>query len=701
MKGKRIKSLTLVMALLVAAVLSGSIIYAEPTTDPEGGDLTELVGFNDLADLASIGVESGTYVQNTDFTLELMNDGAGEDGKYVKYTNTNTTDSAFVRISLDLGTLGVTTTDFSAYDELWFWQTNTFGIFGLYSFVELVTNDDKIFSVPNGDTIKYGSQDASWTSAATSFGIYTAVPGGAANWVRVPFASMKNVDGSGTAITEADLANIKAIKIALPINLYMNTLGVSIDSVSLFTADPEVIEVEPKITYAATPVNDTFVTGDSAITATKVILSGEEFVAGTMLGVAESEPVGLMTDNMAGTFYDFEVMNDDKGQSGNYFRFTAKDVPTFSYTNQIFSMLKFAPQQTDWSAFNELWVWADVTGFGNQFEGTDFSIQLYEKDPGSTSSYERWSIGAGKTAYYQDGTGWKAVNAWAGMMTRLPKDFKGWVRVPFSSFELVRIRGVGNETLDLEEVYSIVTGIPCDVNRIGYSMALDTFMLVSASSTPSVTAVDVDLEPMFDDYISNTVPVASIVKSIVDYGVTEFNVNVRSVAEVAGDLFTAIMGEDITVTINICDEDGDVLYSWILNGLDITSDSMADLTVEVLADDDGILAGKNGVAFSLAEYDSDFPGTLVLRYAVPEGIELVVVKMQGGTEGTTKYDVEDGWAEVEISDYGTYALIETEADQDQDDVQTSDISGASITVLILMLLLSGSVIWGRRLFAHK
>ncbi len=694
MKGKRVKSLFLVMVLLVSTVLYGSFIYAEPTTNPEGGELTELVNFNDLTDLSSIGIESGTYVQDTDFTLELMNDGAGEDGKYLKYTNTNATDSAFIRVTLDLAALGITTTDFSAYDELWFWQNNTFGIFGLYSYIELVTNDDKVFSILNGDSFKYGSQDTSWTTAATSFGIYTPVPGGAANWVRVPFSSMKNNDGSSAVITDTELANIKAVKIALPINMFMNTLGVSIDSLSLFTADPEVIETEPKITYAATPVNDAFVTGDSSITATKVILSGEEFAAGTMLGVAESEPVGLMTDNMAGTFYDLEVMDDGKGQSGNYFRFTAKDVPTFSYTNQIYSMLKFDPQQSDWTAYNEIWVWADVTGYGNQFEGTDFSIQLYEKDPSTESTYERWSIGTGKPAYYQDGTGWKAVNAWAGMLTRLPKDFKGWVRVPFSSFELVRILGVGNESLDLAEVYSIVTGIPCDVNRIGYGMSFDTIMLVNASSAPSVTAADVDLEPQFDDTVSNTVPVASIVKSIVDFGVTEFTVNVRDVTEVPSDLFTAIMGEDITVTINVCDAEGNVLYTWILNGLDITNDVMADLTVDVLIDDTEILGGKDGVAFSLAEYDSDFPGTLILRYKVPEGIDLVALKEQGGTEGTEKYAVVNGWAEVEISGYGTYALVETEAETD--DVQTSDISGATVSALIMMLLVSAVLIYFSR-----
>ena len=683
------------VALATAIIMAAVLIFpaaAVPTTNPEGGEILSLVSFDSLSDLSNIGIEPGDYVQGTDFTLELKDDGSGESGKYLAYTNMNATDSAFIRVTLDLSALGVSTTDWSDYDELWFWQNNTFGIFGLYTYVELITADDKTFWIPNAESFKYGDQTNGWTTAQTAYGIYTPAPGGEANWVRVPFASLKDTS-SGEAITEADLENIKAIKFALPINLYMNTLGMSIDSVSLFVADPSVIEEEPRITFKNTPVNDAFVTGDSSITETKVILSGEEFEAGTMLGVASSEPVGILSDNMAGTFYDFEVKDDGKGQSGKYFQFTAKDVPTFSYTNQIFSMLKFDQPQTDWTNYNEMWVWLDVTGFGNQFEGTDFSIQLYEKDP-TGDLYERWSIGEGKPAYYQDGSGWKAINAWADMMTRLPKDFKGWLRIPFSSFELVRILGVGNETLDLGDVYSIVTGIPCDANRIGYSMKLDSIMLVKSTAVPDVTAEDIDLKPVFDDTVSNVVPVSSILKGIDDFGMKDFVVYVKDVSEIPSDLFTAIMGEDINVEIRVCaGENGEVKYTWIINGKDIESDVTANLTVSFIEDAASILGGKDGLAFALEGIDDQaLPGRMKLKVRVNEAFTAITLNTFDGKlkPAANNIAVTDGWATVEIDGYGTYALTAgTEP-------VPSTKDSAAVFVLAAVALLAAAAVFSRK-----
>ena len=102
------------------------------------------------------------------------------------------------------------------HDELWFWQNNTFGIFGLYTYVELITGTTK----PSGFRTPKASStvpDKWLDNGPNRYGIYTPAPGGEANWVRVPFGSLRT--SSGEAITEADLENIKAIKFALPINL--------------------------------------------------------------------------------------------------------------------------------------------------------------------------------------------------------------------------------------------------------------------------------------------------------------------------------------------------------------------------------------------------------------------------------------------------------------------------------------------------
>ena len=169
MKGKKFKVLSIMVIMLISILSSTYTSMAVSTTNPEGGDLITLMDFDTLTDLGDVGIEPGAYVQDTDFTLDLMDDGAGDSGKYIKYVNTNTASSDFVRMTLNLNDLGISTTDFSAYDELWFWQQNTFGIFGLYIYVELITNDDKIFWIPNGGDFNYGNQSIGWTSAVTIF----------------------------------------------------------------------------------------------------------------------------------------------------------------------------------------------------------------------------------------------------------------------------------------------------------------------------------------------------------------------------------------------------------------------------------------------------------------------------------------------------------------------------------------------------
>ena len=254
---------------------------------------------------------------------------------------------------------------------------------------------------------------------------------------------------------------------------------------------------------------------------------------------------------------------------------------------------------------------------------------------------------------------------------------------------------MGNETLDLGDVYSIVTGIPCDANRIGYSMKLDSIMLVKSTAVPDVTAEDIDLKPVFDDTVSNVVPVSSILKGIDDFGMKDFVVYVKDVSEIPSDLFTAIMGEDINVEIRVCaGENGEVKYTWIINGKDIESDVTANLTVSFIEDAASILGGKDGLAFALEGIDDQaLPGRMKLKVRVNEAFTAMTLNTFDGKlkPAANNIAVTDGWVTVEIDGYGTYALT-----AGTEPVPSTKDSAAAFVLAAVALLAAAAVFSKKR-----
>ncbi len=227
-----------------------------------------------------------------------------------------------------------------------------------------------------------------------------------------------------------------------------------------------------------------------------------EMTVGMKLGDKPSDTLKFITDASVGEHgYDMVVTDDGGGQNGKYGQITVHGVPNdFSYANPIFDLTRYPGKEkvNDFNGFEEMWIWVDATGFGDQMTkdpstdedipGFDFSFQLYEQDwkdgkkvPGK---FERWAVVDGGEYYIQDGSGWKTMTAKAAMMTTLPKDYKGWLRLPFDNMEIVAILGIGNMKLDLNYVVNFTLGIPMDESTIGKTMKIDSIVLYSSSALP-------------------------------------------------------------------------------------------------------------------------------------------------------------------------------------------------------------------------
>lgn len=230
-----------------------------------------------------------------------------------------------------------------------------------------------------------------------------------------------------------------------------------------------------------------------------------EMKVGMKLGDKTSDTGKFLTDASIGTHgYDMVVKDDGKGQNGKYAEIAVHGVPNdFSYANPIFDLTRYPGKEkvNDFNGFEEMWIWIDAVGFGDQMTkdlttgddipGFDFSFQLYEQDwkdgkkiPGK---FERWAVVDGGEYYIQDGNGWKTLTAKSAMMTTLPQNYKGWLRLPFENMEIVAILGIGNMKLDLNYVVNFTLGIPMDASTIGKTMRIDSIVLYSSKEIPSPT----------------------------------------------------------------------------------------------------------------------------------------------------------------------------------------------------------------------
>jgi len=220
-----------------------------------------------------------------------------------------------------------------------------------------------------------------------------------------------------------------------------------------------------------------------------VIWGMDAFATGMRMGEPDSDTKKYVADNLAGSAYEWTIREGTGGQSGKYGEIKVLSVPAFSYVNPILDFTKLDSPPSDWKAYSELWVWVDLAGFGPQEDGTDFSIQAYERDYKDGSpvegKFERWAIMTDGIYYLQEGTGWKELVTKKHMITPLPKDYKGWVRVPFSSMDVVALLGAYNCVFDKEEVISVVLGIPCDESRVGSSMKIDSIALFAEAGSPT------------------------------------------------------------------------------------------------------------------------------------------------------------------------------------------------------------------------
>lgn len=228
-----------------------------------------------------------------------------------------------------------------------------------------------------------------------------------------------------------------------------------------------------------------------------------EFAVGMKLGDKTDDKGKYITDASIGSHgYDMVVKNDGKGQNGKYAEIKVNDVPNdFKYVNPIFDLTRYPGKEkvNDFNGFEEMWIWVDIRGFGDQMTkdpvsgkdvpGFDFSFQIYEQDwkdgKKVAGKFERWAIAEGGEFYLQEGNGWKKHTAKAAMMTTLPQNYKGWVRVPFSSMEIVAILGIGNMKLDLNYVVNFTLGIPMDESTVGKTMIIDSIVLYSSKSMPA------------------------------------------------------------------------------------------------------------------------------------------------------------------------------------------------------------------------
>lgn len=228
-----------------------------------------------------------------------------------------------------------------------------------------------------------------------------------------------------------------------------------------------------------------------------------EFTVGMKLGDKTSDPKKYVTDNSAGpNTYEMTVKAAPGGESGKYLEITAHGkVNDYDYTNPIFDLTKYPGKNVmnDWTGYDEMWCWVDTNGFGDQIntnkttgkvtEGLEFAFMLYEQDVKDgkkvDGKFERWAIKTGGSFYVQEGSGWKELKSDNLMISRLPKNYKGWLRMPFSSLDCVTILGFGNLTLDLKYVVNITLGIPINASTYGKTMKVDTMALYSSKNAPA------------------------------------------------------------------------------------------------------------------------------------------------------------------------------------------------------------------------
>ena len=679
---KKLLAVILVLAMAAAWLVVPS--FGATIVNPEG--VTTLVyGFENLADDLALGTEADTAcivtegnplaIIGTQYDLTVKNEALGESGKYAYFKPKALAEgnvSLLTSTKFDLVNAGATYLNWADQDELWVWISINSGIFNGYFNVEVeekdpVTDITESWTVTSGASFKYGT-DGSWEEAQAMYGLLTSFTSGEGKWLRLPFANMTKASGEGSNDV-FDKTNIQAIKIAMPSNEYMlPTLGdMVIDSISTFKLGaPE--PPAPKVTFANTPVNDTFVTGDPAITDSKVIFGYEEFAAGTKLGVKESEPIGILSDNLAGTFYNYEI-KDGSGQSGKYADISILDVPTFGYANAQFLLDKYDVPPKNMAAFNELWFWVDTTNCGPQFEGNDISVQFYE-DVDAPVLQERWAIGQGDPFYVQKADGsWKAYNANMGMITRLEKNYKGWVRIPFSSMDLVSILGVGNSVFDTDKIGTVVVGFPCDANRIGSSLKLDTIMVAKSTSVPNVTPETISEIPVFGSETLNELPTTSLKKAIDESSETSFTLNVKADGAMllSEGLFDSLKATGKSITINAM-ENGKIKYSWTFNGADISDEtSDVDLAVGFTSDNSARikeLAGNtDGMVLSFAD-NGTLPGKAKVKVDVSaqyaNGTKINLYYYNKDTDSieiaASNIIVANGYAEFEITHNSDFYL---------------------------------------------
>jgi hypothetical protein len=236
----------------------------------------------------------------------------------------------------------------------------------------------------------------------------------------------------------------------------------------------------------------------------KVIWGFEEnvFTPGMKLGEKASDPNKYVTDSIIGpNTYELTVKAAPGGESGKYGEFICHGkVSDYDYVNPIFDLTKYPGKNVmnDWTGYSEMWCWIDTSGFGDQInattgkQGLDFAFMLYEQDVKDgkkvDGKFERWAIKTGASYYIQEGSGWKELKSDNLMMSPTPKNFKGWLRIPFASMDCVTILGFGNLTLDLKYVVNITLGIPMNASMIGKTMKIDTMALYSPNNAPAPSA---------------------------------------------------------------------------------------------------------------------------------------------------------------------------------------------------------------------
>ncbi len=473
---KKTLALLATLSLVLGILVVSGATAGRPMTDPVEGQLFLAVDFESSPVGTTLGEAGGSLPDTlgqvtdanagTNYHMTVEAAGAGEDGQYAKFHPI--ADAPF-GASPKINVLDAGLQDWSAATEVWTWVSFEFdGQYGaiVYS-VNLVDADGNQTSIPDSMPIYFRADGATdWSAAAGAYGAFV-LPNQFTGWVRLPLSGF-----AGTV----DFSRIVSVVPLLQNAAFYQDKVTLLDSIGFFvpgappTPTPPFPEIDTATIESTDPVGDYW-----------VIWGLEPFEAGQHLGVPATDPVQFVVDGNAGGIYDLVVMGDGAGQAGQYAQFTAKDVPTYSYVNPILNLLKFSNPPSDWSAFDELWVWVDLTGFGTSESLTDFSIQAYEQDSNdgvlADGQYERYAVKAGLPVIVETEAGWKRLIIEQDMLIRLGTDFQGWVRVPFSSMACVELLGKYNGTFDLQNILSIVLGIPCDETRVGKSMKFDSISL--------------------------------------------------------------------------------------------------------------------------------------------------------------------------------------------------------------------------------